>query len=515
MPVYKRYAEPAYKYGDTDRLYGLPSPADGNLLWTFMVDWNSDGYYSGDNEATRMVDLHTSRGRDYLVAPRGQGFEHMQYGEAVAIFDNEDGRLDPYNTSSPLYPNVKPGKFVRILVKDGSAGTNYPILRGVIEDIQPLSRRQQVRIVVKDGLTWLRNREASNGLRQNVNLWAQLNTILTGTEIGADWPTAEWSTSFDTAVTTQSKWWAWKENALKAINDLEDLEFGVCFIARNGTFTFYARDHDYGSATVITQSEVLDDIAIPQPWEVVRNLVRVYSYPKVTNPVNTTLWQLQDVPAINNGGTFVVDAIFRYSSYYPVCGAGINFNHTVNTKADGTGTNISASCPLTYGGIGAGVRITITNNSGSNGYITLLRTVGDAIYNQHVGVREATDATSQDTYGTKDLTLDDYWQENTADAQSYVNFLVEKFKDPLVSPVIQLENRTALQFGTELMTLINFQSTKLGIDANFRLGKIEHQFLKPNGQAVRTTFKLEPRLDPGEGYWTFTTNIGTTSIFGF
>src|SRR3990167_9369781 len=137
-----RYGTFLYGPAGTGALYGATPTEDFNL-WTFQVDWLGDLSYAPpsntfNNEALRMKSLTTVRGRQHFLSK--DGFDRYEPGEAVGIFDNSDGRYDPYNTSSPLYPYVEPGRLVRILVKDGTSGTNYGVMRGVVKDIQPLLR---------------------------------------------------------------------------------------------------------------------------------------------------------------------------------------------------------------------------------------------------------------------------------------------------------------------------------------------------------------------------------------
>src|SRR3972149_9361737 len=474
-----------FKYDD-GTLYG--TTASTNLLWTFQVAW--DGSYNApntlNNEAARMVDFSSGRGRDYLIQLGGAGLEYYNIGEAVGIFENSDGRYDPWNTSSPLYPNVKPGKFVRILVKNGTAGTNYGIMRGIISDIQPFSRGrdQFVRIVVKDGLQWLKDRSIEQGLLSSNRIDTYIGYILTK----SDWPNTEWAKtggSIFQSVDSLDYYLVWTVNALDSIHKLESAELGAFFHDRDGNATFRGRDYTYERTQALTQTEILTDIVLPQPWEIVRNRVEIYSYPKMLDPVNTTLWQLRDVPAIANGATFNIDAIFRYSTWRP-CGSSITFNHTVNAAADGSGADLTASCPLTFNtDIGDGAEITITNNPRSNGYITLLGAVGDAIYAPGPGGGKSSDTTSEVAYGPRTLTIDTPWQESTTTAQSLADFLLANLKDPNGLPTIQIEGRPTYQFNLDLYDRVELSIAAKGISANFRVGKIEHKWLNENGEAVR------------------------------
>lgn len=483
------------------------------LTWAIEVKWNGVNYI---NEAGRATNLTIKRGRDYLFAPGGKGLEPMQIGEAVVTLENYDGRYDPYNTGSPLSPNVTPGKYAKIAVTYTPPGTTNNLMRGIVSDIQPVNRGRnaKVRLVVKDALGWIADKVSKRGLTQDVPLYELVYFILGS--IG--YPFAEWGYGGGDSVEMQSYYWAWQVNALQAIHDLENLEFGTFFIDRWGLERFWGRHHSYAAATVVTQDLILDEIGLPQPWEIVRNRSHVGSHAKILDPINAILWQLEDIPLIAAGSAFTIIAQFSWDTWKP-CGSGIHFTHLVNTRADGMGADLTAQCPLTNNPqIGDGAEITITNNTAPpvTGYVILLKTTGDAIYPPSDSVLDYEDATSISTYGPKDVTIDSYFQEDSWNANNYAHYLVTKFKDPKLYPVIQFEDRPTYQFPLDLLSLVNLQVAKYSINGNFRVGKIEHKWLRENGQAVRTTLKLEPYIDPAEGYWTLgTSQLGISTVLGF
>jgi hypothetical protein len=489
-----RYA--TFKYGAEK--YGASSP--NNLyLWTFVVDWDGDGVHDYFNEAhERMVDLYVVRGRDSMINPNGVNFAPFPPGEAQVVLDNNDGRYDPWNTSSPIYPNCMPGKFCKIEARYLTTGTQYGVIHGTIHDIQPFNqgKARYVRILIRDGLAWLQKKTINYGLHTTTDVDSNIRAVLT--LVG--WPPTPFFENMEDSDVVLPYTWGYQRNAYDLIQELTLAERGgVSFHNRTGQFMLYKRTHG-GTFWSLGESALGTDMVLSQPWENVYNDIRVNVYPKINDPVNTTLWQLNDVPAIANGAALVFDARFRYSSYSPVCGSSMTFNHTVNAAADGSGANLTATCPLTYDTqIGDGATITITNNSGSAGYITLLRAVGDAIYAPYDTVKKASDATSQSTYGQRTLTIDTPWIDYTVEAQAWANTLLSNLKDPKKSAVVSFETLGALggsgHFVFDLYDgwQLTLPAIGLGI-TDFRIGKIEHRWLRPNGQALRTTIKLEPSL---------------------
>ena len=490
MAKYSSFKYSAEKYGLGEQT--------ANLLWGFTVAW--DGFYGWGNEANWMTSLHVKRGRQAMVGK--DGIVPYAIGEAVGIFDNSDGRYDPFNASSPLYGNITPGKFVRIVVRDEANTTTYGVMRGKIADIQPIrvAGKEQVRITVVDGLQWLRD----NTINQGLNTDIAKNLVPSRIISGADWPHAEWPGYIIADATVQAYWWAWNQNALDALHEFNGGEWAVAFHNRDGEFVWYPRDYAHRRTLALTEADLLAEIGRPQPWDVVRNVIRFDISTKLLDPINAIIWLLQDVPTIADGAEFYIEPLFKYEEWRP-CGSAVVFAHTVNAQADGGGADLTANCPLTFNAqIGTGAQITITNNSGSTGYITLLKATGDAIYAPDVNIIEASDSDSQTTYGKRVLhakssglglhlsTL--YNVEDTDYAIALATWLLSELKDPAIYPIIQMEEQPTKQFTLDLYDRVELTVDELTIDANYRVGSIEHQTIGEGCQGVRTVMRLEPYM---------------------
>ena len=479
----------SFKYG-TDVKYGV-GVTTGNLLWSFVVMW--DGVWWGPNEAyRRMTNLTVKRGRQNMLAAGGGGLESFGVGDLVGIFDNEDGRFDPFNVDSPLYPNVSPGKFVRIAVRDDSTGIDYGVMRGVIADIQPIRQgtKDAVRIVVHDGLQWLRDKVINVGLQQNVEKVLPFARI---TEY-ADWPSTEWPLSALPDATIHAYYWAWNQGGYEALDEWNRAEWAVAFHGREGTLYWKPRTYSQLRTFNISQDEILTDIGRSQPWENVRTIVKTYSSPMILDTINDILWQLQTVPAILDGATFFIEPVFKWMEWQP-CGASMTFGFTVNAQADGGGADLTGDCVLVADSqVGEGARLWLTNNSGSDGFITDFRATGDAIYALSVDIRVVEDATAKATYGSRTLMNTSRWIADTEYAQTLGTWLLDNLKDPTTFPIIQMEDRLVNQFNPDLHDKIILRVPKLRLRKVFRAGSIEHQWLNENGQSVKTAMQLESYL---------------------
>lgn len=60
---YQVFGNPAFKYGNTSRLYGSGASSDTVAYWTIEVDWANLGAYDGSSEALYCIGFESARGR--------------------------------------------------------------------------------------------------------------------------------------------------------------------------------------------------------------------------------------------------------------------------------------------------------------------------------------------------------------------------------------------------------------------------------------------------------------------
>lgn len=514
-----------FKYGD-GTLYGTEALGidDSSLLWSVLVDWDADGYYTGENEAPKMVNFSLTRGRDSYIRSDGQGFERYGIGRVTLTLDNDDGRYNPFNINSPLYPNVVPGKRVRIAVLDRNTSTNHSLMRGVIADIQPFNQgtRKMVRIEVVDGQQFLQGKTVKIGIRGGTPPpWpSAFNTVGSWVDLileRANWPADEWPRTYDSIEDANGnqlgvsftenfyRWlkfaWFWLRDAYDAVAEMENTELGTFLHARDGSARFLSSHFSYDKVVEISESQILRDITTPQPWEVIRNKIEVkVHYIFSSGIASTVLWKIggtgNDAIFIAARSQKVFEAQFKYQNFDVVPDTGVGgyqINKTVNSNTAGTGTDLSSQCTIDIGEYGDGATLTLTNNSSTNGYIINLSLQAVPIYSPTATIVSSEDSASQNTYGLKVFRLESPWQQEHDWVDILKTLLINVLKSPTQYPIIKIEHRPDIQFALDLyVDAIHLEADTLGINAFYRIGKIEHQWLNPNGSAVLTTLKLEP-----------------------
>ena len=100
---------------------------DSNVDLTVEIGFASNPYdtsYTYTDVSAYVLKIDIKRGRQQALSEIGTGI-------ATVVFDNQDRRFDPTNTSSPYSPNVVPNKPIRISAVYDS--TTYRLFEGFIE----------------------------------------------------------------------------------------------------------------------------------------------------------------------------------------------------------------------------------------------------------------------------------------------------------------------------------------------------------------------------------------------
>lgn len=523
-----------FKYGTSNK-YGASSLSEG-LGWAIEVDWDGDGLFDGENEAFYLMTApRITRGRRTMLRPSGQGFESVRTGSASFQLSNHDGRYDAWNTSSPLYPNVESGKDVRIRVLDRSTGDVYARFYGVISNIDPVGYGSDAYVVISadDTLRVLRDVEVTAQRPYPDGQFspapAPINDCIDELLDEMQWPT-RWGREIETSGYGIRYWYSSGDRSVATeIEDIALSFFGYFFIDNTGKAKFI---NNFGNATSvisIAQDEMLKDIGNPQPWTIRRQVVKIRFH--VRKKLSTAyVWQpLETDPPIHPGESRDLFVSYTHDGYQVY----------LEVYADNFVLGFSRD-PIVYESPGSIVGSVTRTNYGTKAFISIPADVfspsvtyylrpgdvtddsvgGDLDTAQYIAIRGNISWTERaDTISSprnpssienpRSLVLDSLWYQDRNQAYEFVDnykvFISELHK----TPIIQIENRFEQQFTPDLFDVITVDIPKLGInEEEFRVGAIEEEPIGDTTQAVRTTFYLEPFLQPnpdagkwGSGEW--------------
>jgi len=438
----------------------------------------------------------------------------VDVGQLTIQLDNADGRFNAFNTKSPLYPLVRPGVNIKVQTKLPESGTLCDVFTGKIDDIVPVSGiNERVEIIAVDGLRWLDGQEVVLHIQGNKSLNEAIGLTLTESA----WP---WGIDLETSTDIVPWFWAPTNTKIRQLlSDLASAYLGVFFVGAGGEAKFYTRNHDFSAVKLrLVQDEISTEIQTRSPWDVIKNNISFTCHPRAVKNTAVIVWALYDKPAIAAGASFEVWGTYNLNNeevpivayQFPVAGT----DYQVNTAADGTGTDLTASCSVNVTVYANQVLYKITNNSGSNGFITVMQFRTDPLVPSKATVT-LSDGTSKSLYGPKSLVIDSLFLQNSNLINDLANALLLLLKDPQSYPTIKIIDRPELQYTVDLFDNIDLIVDKLGISDTFRIGYIEHEWLTETGQATQTILTLEPVNNTLTTFWQFPTQIGIDSIFTF
>jgi len=331
-------------------------------------------------------------------------------------------------------------------------------------------------------------------------------------EVG--WPSAD--RAIDAVTDTIPYWWADGVSAWDALNELAESVLGSFFIAADGKATFYGRSHSDTAVVTLDQADILKQIDVPQPYENIRNSITINVKPRVE--VDTTLWELQEKTLVTAGETIYIWAEFSYDGESvpatvvttPVATS----DYTMNSAADGSGTNMTSDFAVSIDTFAKRAKLTIKNNSASNGYITMFKINGTAAYVPNIASVVDEDSASIAIYKKRSFLLESDWFQDVNLAQSFVDYLVTSLPLVRAFPEMQIEFQPTLQFPIDLFSRVLVSIPYRGVNNVYAIGSIEHKSLNNNISSILTTVKVEP-IPPSVVQWTFTVQLGIDSYFAF
>lgn len=502
-------------FGDASQ-FGA-SVMEASLAYALEIDWDGDGVFTGASEARYMCGYQVSRGRTSMLKAAGDGFDTLRTGTAVFSLWNDDGRFDGWNSASPLYPNVAPGKdvqfSVRNLLADGRVVDD--VFYGVIADIVPMSYgdRPKVNIYVEDGWNFLRNYSARVALQQNISVDTAIGLVLDS----VGW-LDRWGRGLGASSDMIRYWWGnGDKSAAAECEDLANSAFGNFFIGADGRARFITRAAVSSSVADFTDSDLGKDVRNPQPWENFRNVMQLKVHLRDQSGTVQLFEQFGVAPSIPDGEEYVDFVAYTYNGNsvpaLSISAPVANVDYTINSNESGSGSDVSASCTVTVTNLGDRAKRSIVNNSGGTAYVTSFEINGAAVYERNlVDVFYPSDPSVVNS--PRKFVSDLIWQQNLNTASDLCANIGPFLAGLHPFPTVEVESNYDNQFGIELFDVCTYTSEKLGIDGiAFHIGGIDHETLDENCQRVKTTFYLEPYVASGN-YGAFPLTWGE-STFGW
>lgn len=306
-----------------------------HIAVTTEIDWNNDGDFSDSGEDVSSYVRYPIR----ISAGRAKSTDEFGAATGAFLLKNPDGRFSPFYTSSPLYPNVLPGRPVRMSVEYDSV--SYSLFRGRCTPDSQLASLQEMAMgfTMVDAFEELRLGLTNTALQLN----KRVDELLTVIADDIDWPVA--LRDFDTGLETIGVFSNHNRLPINALQLAAAQDPGSSlFIAKDGKLTWRNRRARSLASTFATLSGTFNKLDPQVRQEDMVDAVRAEYARFSVSAALTAVWTLQTSRRIPSGTSeFDFESSGPAHSYAdPVAGT----DFTANSQEDGTGTSKTAQLSL-------------------------------------------------------------------------------------------------------------------------------------------------------------------------
>ena len=497
---------------------------------TLEVDWDDDGNFANANSdiSSDVLQLEWSRGRDSASQLTGRATA----GELEARLKNEDDLYNSFNSDSDLSGKILPGLAVRLLVSSVSPEFAYtfPITfpesvaawRGYLDSISPSFLRvggKQLTLRATGPMARIAARETAEvATSTSIRTGAAITLVINDADSSVP-------TNIDTGETTMTRWWTAAQGALDAIRDIEESEVGYVGESPTGQIVFESRQSRLQAPHITSQATFSDaadatltyvDIEQIDPlgelYNVMNAEVQLYTVGSLA-----VLWTLAesgaDSPALRAGAAKIFVARF------PTAASATNARHVnawtttaattdmlANAAADGTGSNLTSDIGISVSKYAESMKITLTNNSTTDAYITKLQARGTPVTADDPLKIVEEDSTSQSSFGKRTFPLEGPFIPSEQDARDLMAYLLSIHKDPMRTMRITWDGAKDTTHGTKAreldisdrVTIVADNRSGLGIDEDFFVEHMQHS-IDSDGQ-YRITYECS-EATAYAGFW--------------
>ena len=259
------------------------------------------------------------------------------------------------------------------------------------------------------------------------------------------------------------------------------------------------------------------------------NRIKVTTYPREVDAAATSvLYSLSNTnTTVSAGATLTIDAAYTDPNQKAARVGGTAMvtpvpttDFTMNTLANGTGTNLTGSFTVTPTFGANSAKLIIVNGSSSDGFITFLQLRGKGIYTYDQTISTSEDTASQYAYGINTLSYDMPYQDTLTVGQSAADYFKYVYKNPLTylrDITIDANSSPTLMtyaLAREISDRITVSETVTGLSADYFINAVNLSITANNQISATWT------LAPSSGVvWvlgvTGSSELGTTTVLGF
>jgi hypothetical protein len=459
---------------------------------TLEVDWDNDGNFLNANSdvSSDVLDIAWSRGRDSASQLTGRATA----GELEARLKNEDNLYNSFNGDSDLSGKILPGIAVRLQISSSSPEFPYtfpltfpegePAWRGYLDSVSPSFLRggnKELLLRATGPLARIAARETAEVVTStSIRTGAAITLVINDAD--STIPTA-----IDTGETTMTRWWTSAQPALDAIRSIEETEIGYVGESPDGEIVFESRQSRLQAPHITSQatfSDAADATLTYAAIEQIDPMSEIYN----TMNANVQLYTVGSVAVLwtlaesgSNSPPLPVGIAKTFVAKYPTAASAVNASHVnawtttaattdmlANAAADGTGTNLTSDIGISVAKYSELMKITLTNNSTTDAYITKLQARGTPVTADDPLKIVEEDSTSQTSFGKRTFPLEGPFIPDEQEARDLMAFLLSIHKDPMRMVILTWDGNKDSTHATKARTLDI--SDRITVTANNRAG---------------------------------------------
>ena len=501
------------------------------------IDWANNGNFTGTGDSLdmgRVRSIQCSFGRDRASQLTG----NAKAGTLRAVIDNRSGDYSYFNSSSPLYGNLLPGRPVRLLTSSASL-TDQPVWRGFLTKITPTIKAggdSTVTIEATGPLGYINLDQINVPMVTSQRTDQVVDDILDA----AGWPAGGSYRPIDTGKTTITRYWKDSTYAVPALQEVQATEAGFVHESKDGKIDFEGRHFRLSGARLTSQATFSDADGAARVYQAINqddpvpHIFNIFETEIITTTTASiaTLWTLSESGA--NSPSIEPGLAATYIARYPTQASASNAvgvtvwttvaattDMTANTAADGSGTNLTSSIGISVSKSSETMSITLTNNATSTAYITLLKARGTGtLANDPVTIQES-DATSKTAFGERTWPSKTKFIPTTAEAANWGKFNIAIYKDP--TPMLKLTfvaNRDQNSLNeminrniSDRVTIVAANNANLAINSDFFIEGISHTI--SNNRLHLVTLLLSWAEQFSDWWVLGTSALGTTTRLAY
>ena len=229
----------------------------------------------------------------------------------------------------------------------------------------------------------------------------------------------------------------------------------------------------------------------------------IFNYYFMTVVTGTPVWTLNnayDIPFVASGQTITLCALGSGDQIAnPIPPVGTT-DFTVNTQADGGGTDITGDCvaSVVLGYSGNVAIITLKNNNALGGYVTFFQLRADQQTNSYVTGARGYDATSDNAYGLRRFTWDTLHIADFTTAQLQVLKLLSIRKPRLAHWTFKMTNATQANLMQIIHRTISERvhviHTPITMDSDFNIENWSIHIPQQGGSYIECSWEIQASL---------------------